>query len=47
MQHAQQTWALNFLVGFEVEFVVMKANPIMGKMDKCSQGLGMLGMSGL
>lgn len=27
--------------------MVMKTNPIMGKMDKCSQGLGMLGMSGL
>ena len=47
LQHAQQTWALNFLVSFEVELVVMIANPITGKMDKCSQGLGMLGMSGL
>jgi glutamine synthetase len=47
LQQAQEDWGLNFLVGFEVEFVVMKSNPSTGKMERCSQGWGLFAISGL
>lgn len=47
LRRAQEGWGLNFLVGFEVEFVVMKVSPNTGKMEKCSQGYGLFSISGL
>lgn len=46
LRQAQEGWGLNFLVGFEVEFVVMKATDT-GKMERCSQGWGLFSIAGL
>jgi glutamine synthetase len=47
LRQAWEHWGLNFLVGFEVEFVVMKANESTGKMERRSQGWGLFSISGL
>ncbi|CEO58556.1 hypothetical protein PMG11_03270 [Penicillium brasilianum] len=47
LQQAHEDWGLKFLVGFEVEFVVMKANPSTGKTERCSQGWGLFSIAGL
>lgn len=47
LRRARDGWGLTFLVGFEVEFVVMKANKSTGKMERCSDGWGLFSISGL
>lgn len=47
LRRAREDWGLEFLVGFEVEFVVMKANSSTGKMERCSNGHGCFSASGL
>ncbi|KAJ5946137.1 glutamine synthetase [Penicillium verhagenii] len=44
---ARQTWEIDFLVGFEVEFVVMKMDESSNSMVRCSDGLGHFAVSGL
>lgn len=47
LREARQTWELDFLVGFEVEFIVMKSDPSSNAMVRCSGGLGHFAVSGL
>lgn len=47
LQQAREGWGLDFLVGFEVEFVVMKCNQSDGTIDRCSDGWGLFAISGL
>ncbi|KAJ5455180.1 glutamine synthetase [Penicillium sp. IBT 31633x] len=47
LRRAREDFGLDFLVGFEVEFVVMKANTCTGKMERCSQGWGLFSVAGL
>ncbi|CAI7594304.1 unnamed protein product [Penicillium manginii] len=47
LRQARESWGLDFLVGFEVEFVVMKSNQATGSIDRCSDGWGLFAISGL
>ncbi|KAJ5243418.1 glutamine synthetase [Penicillium citrinum] len=47
LDQARAGWGLDFLVGFEVEFVVMKLNQETGIIDRCSEGWGLFSISGL
>ncbi|KAF7593673.1 hypothetical protein BBP40_011082 [Aspergillus hancockii] len=47
LRQARETWALEFLVGFEVEFLVMKSNGSTGTMERASRGWGLFAISGL
>ncbi|GAB1193812.1 hypothetical protein APSETT444_003042 [Aspergillus pseudonomiae] len=47
VRQAQESWNLEFLVGFEVEFQVMKASCATGEYVKHSQGPGNFSVSGL
>jgi glutamine synthetase len=47
LRQAREDWNIDFLVGFEVEFVVMKSNPSSDRRYQYSQGLGHFAVSGL
>lgn len=47
LHQAQQVWDIDFLVGFEVEFVVMKTVPSSNSTYRHSEGLGHFAVSGL
>ncbi|RAL07257.1 glutamine synthetase [Aspergillus homomorphus CBS 101889] len=47
LRQAQERWGLSFLVGFEVEFLILKPNPTTGQMERCSRGWGLFSISGL
>ena len=47
VRQARELWGLRFLVGFEVEFQVMKASSVTGGYVKFSQGPGNFSVSGL
>ncbi|PYH43056.1 putative glutamine synthetase [Aspergillus saccharolyticus JOP 1030-1] len=47
LEQAQSRWNLSFLVGFEVEFVIMKPDPATGKLERYSRGWGLFSVGGL
>ncbi|KAE8370064.1 hypothetical protein BDV27DRAFT_171289 [Aspergillus caelatus] len=47
VRQARELWGLRFLVGFEVEFQVMKVSSVTGEYVKHSQGPGNFSVSGL
>ncbi|KAE8380148.1 hypothetical protein BDV26DRAFT_303222 [Aspergillus bertholletiae] len=47
IRQAQESWDLEFLVSFEMEFQVMKVSPPTGEYVKHTQGLGNFSVSGL
>ncbi|KAE8140638.1 hypothetical protein BDV38DRAFT_290288 [Aspergillus pseudotamarii] len=47
VRQARELWGLRFLVGFEVEFQVMKISSVTGEYVKHSQGPGNFSVSGL
>ncbi|KAJ5652112.1 glutamine synthetase [Penicillium longicatenatum] len=42
LQKANKSWGLNFLVGFEIEFTVMKSSSASDTMVRCSEVYGVL-----
>ncbi|KAJ5797796.1 glutamine synthetase [Penicillium pulvis] len=47
LREARDTWGLDFLVGFEVEFTVMKSCASSDAMVRCSEGFGLFSVAGL
>ncbi|RAK76331.1 putative glutamine synthetase [Aspergillus fijiensis CBS 313.89] len=47
LEQAQTRWDLSFLVGFEVEFVIMKPHPETGRLERYSRGWGLFSVAGL